>query len=90
MLPSGGRGWLALWLHSPYQTDNGCLLFGKLFGKHKCFPHLSPNKTWEGVAGGYVFHACSILLLKQMGGIWYLPVLTNTDVVLVTALVRTS
>jgi phosphatidate cytidylyltransferase len=27
-------------------------VFGKLFGRHKIAPVISPNKTWEGFAGG--------------------------------------
>ncbi len=32
-------------------SDVGAFTVGKLFGKHKLAPRLSPNKTWEGVAG---------------------------------------
>lgn len=38
---------LILWLN-----DTGAYLTGKLFGKHKMFPRISPKKSWEGLAGG--------------------------------------
>ncbi len=33
-------------------TDTFALVFGKLLGKHKMAPHVSPKKTWEGAIGG--------------------------------------
>ena len=33
-------------------VDVGAFFSGKLLGKHKLAPALSPNKTWEGVWGG--------------------------------------
>lgn len=33
-------------------NDIGQFVTGKLFGKHKIAPTLSPNKTWQGLAGG--------------------------------------
>ena len=33
-------------------TDSFALIFGRIFGRHKFRPILSPKKTWEGVFGG--------------------------------------
>ncbi len=38
-------------------ADVGAYTFGRLFGRHKMTPVLSPGKTWEGAAGGLAF-AC--------------------------------
>ena len=36
-------------------TDSFALFVGKLIGKHKCSPIISPKKTWEGCIGGCFF-----------------------------------
>lgn len=35
-------------------NDTFAYLIGSQFGKHKLFPRVSPNKTWEGFLGGIV------------------------------------
>ena len=35
-------------------TDIMAYLVGSRWGRHRPFPHVSPNKTWEGYVGGFV------------------------------------
>lgn len=36
-------------------SDTGGYFVGSAIGKHKMCPRLSPGKSWEGTAGGYLF-----------------------------------
>lgn len=36
-------------------ADSGAYIFGRLFGKHKMLPLVSPKKSWEGFLGGILF-----------------------------------
>jgi phosphatidate cytidylyltransferase len=47
-----GRGWVALAVLCTFASDITAYLVGKAIGKHKMAPYISPNKTWEGAAGG--------------------------------------
>lgn len=38
-------------------NDTFAYLVGKIMGKHKLTPRLSPGKTWEGLIGGIIFSA---------------------------------
>lgn len=53
-------------------SDMGGFAFGKAFGKHKMCPTISPNKSWEGLAGS-VFASCliSCAFIPMTGFIWY-------------------
>jgi phosphatidate cytidylyltransferase len=37
-----------------WSNDTGAYFAGSNLGKHKIFPRISPNKTWEGTIGGIV------------------------------------
>ena len=47
--------YVALIFAGSWWTDVGAYLMGRLFGKHKLSPLISPNKTIEGAIGGIVF-----------------------------------
>jgi phosphatidate cytidylyltransferase len=54
----GFGAWLAFFpLLLTWTNDTAALLFGKLAGRHKLAPALSPNKTVEGYVAGLVFSA---------------------------------
>jgi phosphatidate cytidylyltransferase len=37
---------------------------GRLFGKHKLAPHISPKKTWEGAVGGLFGSLLGVVVFK--------------------------
>jgi phosphatidate cytidylyltransferase len=44
--------------------DTGAFFIGKPFGRHKMTPVASPNKSWEGSAGGFIFAAAAAVLAR--------------------------
>lgn len=51
---AGGVG-LIIYLLFMTQFNDVCqFIWGKLLGKHKIIPKVSPNKTWEGFVGGFI------------------------------------
>jgi phosphatidate cytidylyltransferase len=46
--------------------DTGAFFVGKPFGRHKMTPVASPNKSWEGSAGGFLFAVGGALLARSI------------------------
>lgn len=67
-----GMKWLLYIIAIVKISDMGGFAFGKAFGKHKMCPAISPNKSWEGLAGS-VFASCliSCAFIPMTGFIWY-------------------
>jgi len=63
--------WLLFWVIATVKAcDIGAFFTGKLAGRTKLIPWLSPGKTWEGLAGGLVLSGIVGVL-----GLWLLGVL---------------
>jgi phosphatidate cytidylyltransferase len=53
---------LILTMYGPWISDVFAYFCGRLFGRHKLIPDVSPNKTVEGAIGGVVFCALAAML----------------------------
>ncbi len=47
-------------------ADSGGYFAGRRFGKYKLAPAVSPGKTWEGFAGGFLANCLLALILSQV------------------------
>lgn len=61
-----GRFWLLFVLMIIWGMDTGAYFSGRLWGKRKLIPRVSPKKTWEGVWGGSVL-VLVIIVMVFMG-----------------------
>ena len=66
---AGAAGLVFLLLFATEANDVLQYVCGKLFGRRKIIPKVSPNKTWEGFLGGWALTAILILLT----GPWLTP-----------------
>jgi len=69
--PAGRMLWLLFLLASNKGSDMAAYVAGKLAGRHKLAPSISPNKTWEGaiagLVGGTLLGAWALAGLKETG-----------------------
>jgi len=68
-----GCDWIALGLLATFAVDTGAYATGKAVGRHKMAPSVSPGKTWEGAAGGYVWGIAAAYALNELLGLGVAP-----------------
>ena len=56
--------WLLLAVLGTWATDTFAYATGKLIGRHKMAPRISPGKTWEGTIGGLVGGFAAVVALN--------------------------
>jgi phosphatidate cytidylyltransferase len=61
-----GRKWFFLGLLATFAADTGAYATGRLIGRHKLAPKISPAKTWEGAIGGVVAGAGAAIALNSL------------------------
>jgi len=65
--------------------DSAAYFLGSAFGKHKLFPRVSPNKSWEGAIAGFIFAVITMILVK----LWALNILSWQDAVVIGIIIGT-
>jgi phosphatidate cytidylyltransferase len=58
---------VAMAIFVPKSCDIGAYVVGRLLGKHRMTPVLSPKKTWEGAIGGLASAALFTIGIDQLG-----------------------
>lgn len=63
---AGGAGLVLFLVFLTQFNDVAQYVWGKMLGKHKIIPRVSPNKTWEGFVGGIVTTTFLAMLLSSV------------------------
>lgn len=64
-----GREWVFLAILATFAVDTGAYAVGRAIGRHKMAPAISPGKTWEGAAGGYLAGFAAVFALNYALGL---------------------
>lgn len=63
-----GMGWVFLAFVLAWGSDTGAYFAGRLFGRRRLYPKVSPNKTWEGAVGGVVLATAGAFICRWFVG----------------------
>jgi phosphatidate cytidylyltransferase len=65
-----GVGWLLAAMALVWVADIAAYFFGRLLGRHKLAPTVSPGKTWEGAAGAVIGVLIYVVVIAYTTGLF--------------------
>jgi phosphatidate cytidylyltransferase len=68
---ANGLWWMGAALTGTWVFDTGAYLIGRLIGRHKLWPAVSPGKTWEGTIGGTIVAVGLAMATVRLLGLSY-------------------
>ena len=79
-----GQWWVLSFVTTVALIDSAGYLFGRIFGKNKLAPGVSPKKTWEGLAASIVFGTVSAVSFTVfvLGGAWWVGIILAAALIL--------
>ena len=79
-----GQWWVLAFVTTVALIDSAGYLFGRIFGKNKLAPGVSPKKTWEGLAASIVFGTVSAVTFTVfvLGGAWWVGIILAAALIL--------
>lgn len=83
----GGRALLLFIVFITEMNDNFQFTWGKLLGRYKIIPKVSPNKTWEGLIGGVITTVVVGYLLRFLTPFSEIEILIVCGVVAITGFI---
>lgn len=81
-LAPDGIWWVVAALVVTWGNDTSAYFAGRFLGKHKLYPEVSPNKTWEGFFGGMAGSIAMLLIQRQ----FFFPAMNIGDAVVMGVL----
>jgi len=70
--PDAGRNWVFFALFTTFASDTTAFFIGRVLGRYRLAPHISPGKTWEGAVAG----VCGAIIVSLF---FVLPKLFTVD-----------
>jgi phosphatidate cytidylyltransferase len=82
--PEDGAFWVLTFVTTVALIDSAGYLFGRVFGKHKLAPGVSPKKTWEGLLASIVFGSATAISLTifLLQAPWWVGLILAASIIL--------